>query len=625
MEAAEGQAGAERGDLGFPVFRLSCIAVVSVAALAWLALTSIDVYRAKHETRESILELQELRGTIVHLDEVLTMSARMAARTGELRWERRYLGFEPKLDEAIKRSRALAPREYTRATDTANIALVAIEKLSFERVRQNRLADAWALLTSPEYEEHKRLYAGGMQRLADELDRVGEEIVAQDREGDRRTIAFALALVLGLAVTWPVVVRMLLRSRALLLREIRARAKAQVALEDASRTKSQFLANMSHEIRTPMTAILGYTDELLGDGALAPIPSEPLDALEAIKRNGRHLLGIINDILDLSKIEAGRLEIERLPVSPIEIVQDVRSLVQVSANEKQLEIEVEFATPVPDTIETDPTRLRQILINLVANAIKFTRTGTIRLVTRVLADESNARIQFEVRDPGIGMRPDQISRLFQPFTQADSSTTREYGGTGLGLSICQRLLEQMSGEIEVESEPGRGSTFRVTLPLGSIEGAAMIDAADAATAGRRDVEPKGELAAQPSLSECRILLAEDSRDGRHLIRRILERAGARVATAVNGRLALQDALAAREAGEAFDVILMDIQMPVLDGIGATRALRRAGYEGSIIALTANAMSEDRELCLGSGCDDFATKPIDRGDLLAKIAAVLAKR
>jgi PAS domain S-box-containing protein len=398
--------------------------------------------------------------------------------------------------------------------------------------------------------------------------------------------------------------------------------------EESTRSKSEFLANMSHEIRTPMTAILGYTDLLL---ERAQHDQEAFSFLETIKRNGIHLLQVINDILDISTVEAGKLKIARVRCSPAEIVRDVRSSMHVRALEKKLPLIVRFEGPIPETILTDPTRLRQILINLVANAIKFTGSGSVEIVTRLVgggdragqsataptgeacgSEADKARLEFDVVDTGIGLGPDQLARLFEPFTQGDSSTSRQFSGTGLGLSISKRLADMLEGTIEVESQLGRGSRFRVTLPAGPLAGVRLIERLDDE---RPASKPPAAAPAPPKAEKlppgCRILLAEDGPDNQRLISYLLRCAGAEVTLAENGRIACDLALATMEAGKPFDVVLMDMQMPVLDGYAATRCLRAAGYEGSIVALTAHTMRRDREQCLAAGCDDYAAKPINR--------------
>jgi len=391
--------------------------------------------------------------------------------------------------------------------------------------------------------------------------------------------------------------------------------EAKRAAEAADRSKSEFLANMSHEIRTPMTAILGFSDVLTG----RVTDPESVDAIEIIRRNGEHLLEIINGILDLSKIEAGKVEIEQIDCSICRLVADVASLMRVRADAKGLTLDIEFSGPIPESIRTDPTRLRQILINLIGNAVKFTETGGVRLVTGMLhADGSEPKMQFSVIDTGIGMSDEAMANVFRPFTQADTSTTRQFGGTGLGLSIGKRLAGILGGDIAVSSTPGEGSTFSLSVATGPCDGVRTLqNPAESILAPRRSSRI-------PSHSEmdldCRILLAEDGPDNQRLIAFILKKAGAEVTVAENGQVAVDQARAAELCGEPFDLILMDMQMPVLDGYQATRQLRREGYARPIIALTAHAMQGDRQKCFDAGCDDYATKPIDRHALIGMIAA-----
>ena len=394
----------------------------------------------------------------------------------------------------------------------------------------------------------------------------------------------------------------------------RAFAELQTAMngiEKANVAKSEFLANMSHEIRTPMTAITGYADLLLDPCASA---SDTVNHVQTIRRNGEHLLSIINDVLDLSKIEAGAMRTELIACSPAQIAVDVASLLRVRAVEKKLRLDVVFETAIPDTIQSDPTRLRQIVMNLVSNAIKFTARGEVRIAVR--CDLLAERIAFEVADTGVGLTTEQIARLFKPFSQADTSTTRRFGGTGLGLAISQRLATMMGGQVEVQSLPGRGSAFTVTVTTGSLAGVHLVT--DLSEAVVPAVAQTPVLAAAPAL-EANVLLAEDGYDNRVLIEAHLRKAGARIETAENGRIAVEKALAGH-----FDVILMDMQMPELDGYGATALLRGKGYTGPILALTAHAMAGDREKCLGAGCDDYLTKPIDRSRLYAAVASWSAK-
>jgi PAS domain S-box-containing protein len=395
--------------------------------------------------------------------------------------------------------------------------------------------------------------------------------------------------------------------------------RAKEVAEAATQAKTEFLANMSHEIRTPITAVLGYTDLLLepelSDG-------ERWNYLHTIRRNGEILRDLIDDILDVSKIEAGKLEVDRISCPLWQILAEVGALMRVRADGKGLSLVIECDGPLPETILTDPTRLRQILVNLVGNAVKFTEIGEVRVVARLFRSEGQEpQLQFDVIDTGIGMTPQQLSLIFHPFTQADSSTNRRYGGTGLGLTISKRLAALLGGDISVTSEPGKGSTFRLTIAPGPLDGVQLSD-------HPREIVPKVVPAAKPRPAlNCRILLAEDGPDNQRLISLVLKKAGAEVSIAQNGKEAVEMALATfpgwgrrfDDPKLPFDLVLMDIQMPGMDGYEATMRLRQEGYTGPIIALSAHATTHAAQRCLDAGCNDYLAKPIDREVLLDKIA------
>jgi PAS domain S-box-containing protein len=398
--------------------------------------------------------------------------------------------------------------------------------------------------------------------------------------------------------------------------------QAKDTAEAANRTKSEFLANMSHEIRTPMTAILGFAD-ILADSVDRP---EQQEAIQTIKSNSNHLLGLINDILDLSKIEAGKLQVEKVPVSPLAILGDVVSLMRVRSEAKGLPLKLEYCGPIPQTIQVDPTRLRQILVNLVGNAIKFTETGEIKIAVRLVNPATDEpQLQCDVIDTGVGMSPQHLENLFQPFQQADASTTRKFGGTGLGLAISKRFAKLLGGDITANSTQGAGSVFTLTIAAGPLQDVGFVDRPAEAIAPPPAL-PKPSAVPQIQL-DCRVLLAEDGPDNQRLIAFVLRKAGAEVQICEDGRKAMENALATPPDGGSchadnnvpFDVILMDMQMPLMDGYEATRQLRQHGYTGPILALTAHAMKDDMQKCLDAGCDDYLTKPIDRQKFLSTIA------
>ena len=392
---------------------------------------------------------------------------------------------------------------------------------------------------------------------------------------------------------------------------VHAEEVARRMAEEANRAKSELLANMSHEIRSPMNAILGYADLLLD---VHSTPSDRLNHVLTMRRNGQHLLTILNDILDLSRLDMGKVELAAAPVGLAEIVADVLSLFRPLAADKGLSLEVRCVGGVPETITTDATRLRQIFINLLGNAIKFTPSGKIEVF--LSAKEASApepRLKVEVSDTGIGLTEEQQEKLFLPFSQADGSTSRRYGGTGLGLVISRKLARALGGDVTVESLPRRGTTFTVEVATGDISAVPRVE--ELCTAVARDDLTTDDLRAL----EGRILLAEDGLDNQDLFRVILERAGANLVIVKDGVTAVDAVLKARDEGKPFDLVLMDMQMPELDGYAATARLRKDGWKGPVVAFTAHAMRGDRERCIAAGCDDVITKPVSRERLLAEVA------
>lgn len=375
---------------------------------------------------------------------------------------------------------------------------------------------------------------------------------------------------------------------------------AKESAEVANRSKGYFLANMSHEIRTPLTAILGFA-ETLKDRALDE--NERLQAVHTIIRNSQHLQGLISDILDFSKIEAGQLDIERAEIPFPAFLADLNTLSQALAGNRELDFSCHIVPPIPSHIETDITRLRQILINLISNAVKFTgNPGRVRLL--VSCDQSSGQLVFSVQDSGIGIRQDALCRLFQPFAQADITTTRRFGGTGLGLSISQELAIRLGGHIQVLSVEHLGSLFIVTVTTGPPQHREWLETPE--QWGIVATEEAHSWNTDQTNLTGRVLLAEDTPDNQRLINLLMQRTGAELIIANNGAEAVEQAQEME-----FDLILMDMQMPVMGGIEATRLLRLTGFDGPIVALTANATETEKAQALEAGCNDFMTKPLNQ--------------
>lgn len=385
--------------------------------------------------------------------------------------------------------------------------------------------------------------------------------------------------------------------------KVEALSSAKGQAEAAERAKSAFLANMSHEIRTPLNAIIGFAD-LLRDEKAPVAERERWLALQM--EASRTLVSIVDDVLDLSKIEAGRLELEMGPLNPAQLAESCMALLAPRAADKGLSFRTEIASDLPEWVLGDVTRLRQVLLNLLSNAVKFTNKGSVVLSVA----RTGVQLRLTVIDTGMGIPPDRQKHLFMPFSQLDASVTRRFGGTGLGLAITKRLVEAMQGQIEVISQPGAGSRFEVALPLA------------VTSAPPPDTESVAAATALPSYRPLSILLAEDVFANQMLVRTILEKAGHRVTVVENGADAVSTV--AREAS-ALDLVLMDVQMPVMDGMEATRRIRQAGHTLPILALTANVLREEREACLDAGMNGHIAKPVTPQALNQAIADIAGFR
>lgn len=394
-------------------------------------------------------------------------------------------------------------------------------------------------------------------------------------------------------------------------RQTSALKEAELVASQANRLKSEFLANMSHEIRTPLAAILGCADAIQRATA-----DEECQAIAGMVQNqGRLLLGILNDILDLSKIEAGKLSVEKEQADITRIVADVESLLRMPATENGLKLEVLYATSIPKSIYTAPLRVKQILINLVSNAIKFTPSGKVTITVEYRRSEKSDHLRIAVKDTGIGIPSEKLEVIFEPFVQGRATMVSTTTGTGLGLTICRRLASILDGSISVSSEVGKGSEFLLDLPVGRLPAEQFVTPECAVAVKEHDLSSM--MVAQHY--DCRVLVAEDTRGIQFVMMRLLERVVKEVVIVNNGKEAVEALTRSIAENKPFDIVLMDMQMPVMSGFDATERCRQMGIHLPIIALTAGAMAGDRERCLAAGCTDYLPKPLSQQSLFEMLA------
>ena len=380
--------------------------------------------------------------------------------------------------------------------------------------------------------------------------------------------------------------------------------KLEAAIDRANSAniaKSQFLANMSHEIRTPLTAIIGFSEASLDQDQT---DDERKAALSTIVQSGNHLLTIINDILDFSKIEANKLEVEHIHFDLYQLVEDVKSLINEKMISKGLKFEIEYRFPLPRAINSDPVKIKQVLINLCSNAVKFTHQGQVKITVDYL--QNSQQIEFAVIDTGIGMSNEQLEKIFKPFEQADTTTTRQFGGTGLGLTLSKQFTEMLGGNLTVTSVPGKGSRFSATIAIGPIDAISFINSPG-------EVKQPHQLQRVKTTTKRfygEVLVAEDNENNQKLFSLFLKKMGLNVTIAQNGKVAVELA-----NQNTYDLIYMDMQMPIMSGLEAVRILRNEGNATPIVALTANATKSDKIACLDAGCDDFLGKPVLRDQLV----------
>lgn len=610
--------------------RFAAMAILSVAvtaaALAWAGPSIRNSVASTMQASDAVARASYLGGEIARLDEALTASARLSAAYGDVSWEERYSADVVRLDTALAEAMAVsnssAAAQALQETSTANQRLIELETAAFAAVRRGDLAAARVLVLGEQYQSLKESYSNG---LAGAL-QFGREDVR--RAADRAAAELRTSLILtgfavfGLTLLWIGLVGLQSHRTAKLRAEVElkklqesAQAELSSALkraEAASLAKSQFLANMSHEIRTPLNGVLGMAQSLNSDD-LSPAQREKV---AAILDSGRSLTAVLNDVLDLSKIEAGKLEISPVPGDLVQTIERTRELFGVQAEEKGLELLVRSDPDFPERLSFDAVRVRQCLSNLISNAIKFTENGCVRVrIASTRLGSGSHRVEIEVSDTGIGMSEETQAKLFSAFTQADGAITRKFGGTGLGLAISRQLARLMGGDLTVQSQEGRGSTFLLTF---TAEHAQRVnhEAAQTVVAQAAVNEPRH------GLRGLRVLLTDDNAINRQVIKLFLAPHGIQIVEAINGQEALDQI-----ASAPFDIVLLDVHMPVMDGKIAIQRIRNAGEGWSdipVIALTADAMSGDREKLLALGMTDYLPKPVDQRELISKITKLVEK-
>lgn len=607
------------------VILLACF--LGTVALAITSVRSVNAGRSHLTTTiDQQASMFESASRVKHLDEVLTMSSMMHAATGDPYWRQRYESHIQPLDDAIKTVRAYSPDLFDTSfgvlTAEVNSMLIDIELESIRLVETGHKDEALALLRSEEYLDLKTVYSSETTSIIELLIEMAIEH-ASEQQVEQSTAILTTSVIAPLTlIGWLILLHAMIRYHRTLQQSFRLEIESQEA-RVSNLAKNEFLANMSHEIRTPMTAIVGYSEIIERDDNITQDSELHKEALRSIRQNSTHLLRVIDDILDISKIESGCLSIEEMQTNLNQVVEEVVSLMRPRAIDKGIQLHVEYASSLPGSIMSDPTRIRQILINLTGNAIKFTEHGSVSVRVSFTPEDLSKRnggmLSVQIIDTGIGMSEEQLEKIscLTRFNQADTTMAREYGGIGLGLCISNSLAKMLGGSIQSRSQLGKGSCFEFLLDLETLDDSKMVDPHHIAELDLSDFVDKipKNFNNRKCLDGLSVLLAEDGPDNQRLITYYIKKAGAKIVIAENGQVACDYVYEALQNNDPFDLILMDMQMPILDGYGATRKLRDSGVTTPIIAVTAHAMKHDSRRCLDAGCSDYVSKPIDRATLI----------